>query len=221
MTHKLKRIAFYTGLAVLAISIYFSYDGFDQNVSGENPSYSMLAKVIGITLAIVVSVVQFIFGTNYKDLNWTLRVAGVAAYVYSIYTNYLGVKHILGSDDLMAWASALFMDVYPEPAIAWAMGEALTGDLLGNVGKMMFGDNRRQDDRQPVRPQHPQHNMGYKQKPMPMQFSQEGLDDDAIPYPFGFVNTEKQNTVHPKKGGLVSPIFNDSYTKRFKNDKRR
>jgi hypothetical protein len=143
MTRILKRVALFTGFATLAISIYFSYDGFDQSVSGANVGYSILAVVIGLTLAIVVSVVQFIFGTSYAELNWTLRLAGIAAYVYSIYTNYLGIKHILGADDFMAISSALFMDVYPEPAIAWALGEALTGDFLGNLGKIAFGDNKK------------------------------------------------------------------------------
>lgn len=144
MNGNLRKIARLTGFAVLAISIYFSYDGFDQSVSGENPGYSGLAVLIGFTLAIVVSVMQFIFGTNFKDLNWTLRIAGIAAYVYSIYTNYLGVKHVLGADEFMAWASAFFMDIYPEPAIAWSLGESLTGDLFGNIGKILFGDDKPQ-----------------------------------------------------------------------------
>ena len=146
MTRILKRIALFTGFATLIISIYFSYDGFDQSVSGANEGYSTLAIIIGLTLAIVVSVVQFIFGTAYAELNWTLRLAGLAAYVYSIYTNYLGIKHILGADDFMAISSALFMDIYPEPAIAWALGEALTGDLAGNIGKIMFGEKQKQNN---------------------------------------------------------------------------
>lgn len=143
MTRVLRRVAMFTGFATLLISIYFSYDGFDQSVSGENAGYSTLAIAIGLTLAVVVSVVQFIFGTSYAELNWTLRLAGIAAYVYSIYTNYLGIKHILGADDFMAISSALFMDIFPEPAIAWAVGDALTGDLAGNIGKIILGDNKK------------------------------------------------------------------------------
>ena len=171
MTRILKRVALFTGFATLVISIYFSYDGFDQSVSGANEGYSSLAVIIGLTLAVVVSVVQFIFGTAYSELNWTLRFAGLAAYVYSIYTNYLGIKHILGADDFMAISSALFMDIYPEPAIAWALGEALTGDLAGNIGKIMFGETKK-----PIQPQpqyqksqykpmcKPQHNQPQQQK---------------------------------------------------------
>ena len=171
MTRILKRVALFTGFATLVISIYFSYDGFDQSVSGANEGYSSLAVIIGLTLAVVVSVVQFIFGTAYSELNWTLRFAGLAAYVYSIYTNYLGIKHILGADDFMAISSALFMDIYPEPAIAWALGEALTGDLAGNIGKIMFGEIKKPIQLQPqyqksqYKPMYkPQHNQPQQQK---------------------------------------------------------
>jgi hypothetical protein len=118
--------------------------------------------LIGITLAVVVSVVQFIFGTAYGELNWTLRIAGLAAYVYSIYTNYLGIKHILGADDFMAISSALFMDIYPEPAIAWALGEALTGDLFGNIGKIAFGETKKEQKPQYQQPQKSQYKPMYK-----------------------------------------------------------
>lgn len=148
MERALKRIAMLTGLLVLAISIFFSYDGFDQRVTGGNEGYTLLATLIGIVLAVVFTVIEFIFGTNYKDLNWTLRGVGVFAYTYSIYTNYLGIKHILGADDFMAWSLAMIIDVYPEPAISWALGESLVGDLLGNLGKMVFGTSDKKQDRQ-------------------------------------------------------------------------
>lgn len=139
MVRVLRRVAMITGFIVLLISVFFSYDGFDQGVTGGNSGYTVLATIIGIVLAVVFSVIQFIFGTNYKDLNWTLRGVGIFAYVYSIYTNYLGIKHILGADEFMAWSLAMIMDIYPEPAISWALGESLTGDALGNIGKMLFG----------------------------------------------------------------------------------
>jgi hypothetical protein len=145
MEHILKRIAMITGFLVLTISIFFSYDGFDQSVTGGNNGYTTLAKVIGITLAIVFTVIEFIFGTNYKDLNWTLRGVGVFAYIYSIYTNFLGIQHVLGADPFMAWSLAMIIDVYPEPAISWAMGTSLVGDLLGNLGKMVFGAPHQSD----------------------------------------------------------------------------
>jgi hypothetical protein len=183
MIRILKRTAMITGFAMLAISIYFSYDGFDQSVSGTNEGYTTLAMLIGLTLAIVVSVVQFIFGTAYGELNWTLRFAGVAAYVYSIYTNYLGIKHILGADDFMAISSALFMDIYPEPAIAWALGEALTGDLFGNIGKIVFGDASQKQDKQQPAQNKSQYVPKYRPKPqqqtfIPMNYPSHDMDEE-------------------------------------------
>lgn len=148
MERILKRIALITGLLVLAISVFFSYDGFDQSVSGSNDGYTALATVIGIVLAVVFTVIEFIFGTNFAELNWTLRGIGLFAYTYSIYTNYLGIQHILGADQFMAWSLAMIIDVYPEPAISWALGQSLIGDMVGNIGKMIFGAGK---SRQPVR----------------------------------------------------------------------
>lgn len=149
MIRILKRISIITGFAILVISIQFSYDGFDQSISGVNANYTTMAVIIGYVLAVVFSVIEFIFGTAYRELNWTLRGIGVFAYIYSIYTNYLGIKHLLGADDFMAWSLAIVMDVYPEPAIAWALGESVTGDMLGNIGKMLFGEK----SKQPTQPQ--------------------------------------------------------------------
>jgi hypothetical protein len=196
MERILKRIAMITGFVVLAISIYFSYDGFDQSVTGGNESYTTLAMVIGFVLAVVVSVIQFIFGTGYKDLNWTLRVVGVSAYVYSIYTNRMGISHVLGATDFMAWASALFMDVYPEPAIAWALGESLTGDLFGNIGKMVFGTRLGSSVRPPNRG-------GFRP-----QYQGNSAAMQEI--------RKKHQVRQDESPELVSPIFSNTYTKKFK-----
>ena len=177
MTRILKRVALFTGFATLLISIYFSYDGFDQSVNGVNEGYTALATTIGLTLAVIVSVVQFIFGTSYAELNMTLRIAGVAAYVYSIYTNYLGITHILGADQFMAISSALFMDVYPEPAIAWALGESLTGDLFGNIAKIALGEKQKPIQQQTYKP-YPKSDYKpmYKPQHKPNDFRPENYD---------------------------------------------
>jgi len=165
MVRILKRVSMVLGIVVVIGSIQFSYDGFDQNVNGMNPDYTTFALIIGYTLAIVFNLIEFIFGTNYKDLNWTLRGIGVFAYVYSIYTNYLGIKHLLGASEFMAWSLAMIMDVFPEPAIAWAMGDSLMGDLLGNLGKIAFGDSKKPPQSFSMQPQKsnykPQHKPEY------------------------------------------------------------
>ncbi len=204
MVRILKRVSLITGFAILAISIQFSYDGFDQNVNGTNNGYTVLAIIIGYILAVVFSVIEFIFGTSYKDLNWTLRGIGVFAYVYSIYTNYLGIKHILGTSDFIAWSMAFVMDVYPEPAIAWALGEALTGDLFGNVGKMIFGSSEKEISRQQTPVNVTQHAKSqYKPKYKPTF---------QTPQSTVFSHTAKQPTK------LASPIFDDNHTKRYKQE---
>lgn len=139
MEPTLKNIAKLLGLFLLAISIYLSYDGFDQGVTGGNTTYSNLAKVIGLVIAVSVGVLQFVFSSRYEQLNTTLKGAGLVSYAYSIYTNYLGAKHLLGMDDMTAIATAFFMDIVPEPMIAWGLGDSMKGDVLGNLGKWFTG----------------------------------------------------------------------------------
>src|SRR5512147_1678409 len=47
----LRRVSLFFGVFVAVISIYFSYDGFDNSVTGGNASYSTWAKIIGVVLA--------------------------------------------------------------------------------------------------------------------------------------------------------------------------
>jgi hypothetical protein len=133
-----KRIARILGFLILIISAWLSYDGFDQSVTGNNQSYDTLATAIGITLAITISVIQFVFNSRYEQLNTTLKVVGFLTYIYSIYTNFLGATHLLGMTGFVAIATSIFMDVVPEPIIAWSFGDSLKGDLLGNIGKWVF-----------------------------------------------------------------------------------
>lgn len=139
MERTLRNIAKFLGLLILAISVYLSYDGFDQKVTGGNTNYSQLAKLIGVVIALTICAIQFIFSSRYEQLNTTLKGVGLVSYVYSIWTNYLGAKHLLGMDDMTAWATAIFMDIVPEPMIAWSLGDAMKGDVLGNIGKWFTG----------------------------------------------------------------------------------
>lgn len=142
LTSLLRRFSIWIGLAILIISIYLSYDGFDGSVSGSN-QYSTTAKVIGFVFAVAVCALQFIFSTDYRGLNKTLRFVGLFSYVYSIYTNKLGAVNLLGMAEEMAWATAIFADIVAEPLIAWGLGEAVVGDFIGNLSKSMFGTSQR------------------------------------------------------------------------------
>ncbi len=129
------------GVALLIISIYLSYDGFDGSVNGNN-YYEAVAVLIGIVFACTVTVVQFIFTNEYKQLNPTLIVVGLLSYAYSIVTNKMGAEHILGMNGWMAWATAAMADVIAEPMISWGLGESLVGDLLGNLWKAISDDDK-------------------------------------------------------------------------------
>lgn len=138
MNRILKRLSLIMGIILLVISMFFSYDGFDSS-AGNGGNYQTLAKIIGWSIAIAVSTIQFVFSTDYQGLNWTLRVVGVVSYIYSIWSNKLGIAHTLLMPETNAWIVSVFMDVVPEPLIAWSLGEALAGDVVGNIGKMLFG----------------------------------------------------------------------------------
>lgn len=140
LVERLRRLALIAGIVLGVISVFFSYDGFDQSITGGNLQYDGLTKVIGITLAVIITLLQFIFNTDYRNLNLTLKVVGAVSYGYSIWTNFLGVTHLFGFDQITAWTVAAFMDITPESLIAWSMKDALHGDFLGNLGKMVWGD---------------------------------------------------------------------------------
>lgn len=170
----LKRFSLVMGIALLFISMFFSYDGFDSS-AGNGGNYETLAKIIGWCIAITVSVIQFVFSTDYKGLNWTLRLVGIVSYVYSIWSNKLGIAHTLLMPETNSWVVSVFMDVVPEPLIAWSLGEALSGDVVGNIGKMFFGSNENtssQNNKKKKRiPYQPQQKSTYvpKHKPAHLQ----------------------------------------------------
>lgn len=142
LEHILKRIAPWFGLFLAIISIYFSYDGLDQTISGGNPQYTEIAQYIGWIMAISVTLIQFIFNSDFYKLSTTLRVVGIVSYVYSLYTNYLGLEHLFGFHGIAGIVISVFMDVTPEALIAWALEEETQGDLLGNIGKWIKGTGR-------------------------------------------------------------------------------
>lgn len=131
-TRIVKVISFVTGTLVLWASINFSQRGFGLD-SGSEFAW------VGWCMALAATVSQFIFNSEFRKLNWTILVLGTLSYIYSIYTNILGYHSISGGEGSM-WklvniSIAIFMDVFPETAIAWAVGESRVGDLIGNLIK--------------------------------------------------------------------------------------
>ncbi len=140
MNNVLRKLAFFSGVGILIVSMYWSQDGFNFDVAGDS-GYGTMAIFIGWFLAVVVSIVQFVFSSNFKDLNPSLILFGVLAYVYSIYTNYEGILHFQGAATSI-WGArvlAIVMDGVAEPLIAWGLYESLTGDFIGNFIKAVFG----------------------------------------------------------------------------------
>jgi len=151
MNTALRRIAFFVGIGLLIISMYWSQDGFNFNVAGDS-GYGTLALLIGYFLAVAVTVMEFVFSSSFKDLNESLILFGILAYGYSIYTNHGGILHFQGSspNDFGAWVLAVIMDAVPEPLIAWGLYESKTGNFVGNLIKSIVSapDNVRESNKQ-------------------------------------------------------------------------
>lgn len=97
---------------------------------------------IGTVVAISLFCAELMFNSNFDELNWTILFLGLGAYIYSIWTNiqgfyfYRGIEGTLMTNfDITSFFGGLFMDIYPELAIAWAVGASKIGDLVGNVVK--------------------------------------------------------------------------------------
>jgi hypothetical protein len=122
-------LVFCMGVAVLLTSIYFSVVGFDFKTNGT-------LWWVGLILALAVTSAQFMFNTRSKDLNWTIVVLGLVAYGYSIWSNIMGFYSLRGTVAVWDWmniSGGIFMDVFPETAIAWSLGVIKSGDLVGNI----------------------------------------------------------------------------------------
>lgn len=132
----LRRIAFVIGMGILLVSIFWSQDGFNFNIAGDS-GYDTTALFIGWFLAVAFSVLQFVFSSNFRELNMSLILLGAIAYGYSIYTNEKGIAHFQGAEHnvFWAWALAFFLDASAEPLIAWSLGVSREGDFLGNIVK--------------------------------------------------------------------------------------
>ena len=97
---------------------------------------------IGTVVAVSLFCAELMFNSNFDELNWTILALGLGAYLYSIWTNvqgfyfYRGVEGTLFTNfDVTSFFGGVFMDIYPELAIAWAVGESKIGDLIGNIVK--------------------------------------------------------------------------------------
>lgn len=126
---KIKRLlALITAVGVLWASIVFSKNGFNFET---NSDYIW----IGWLLAVAATSAEFMLASDFRKLNWSIVALGLAAYTYSIWSNIMGFQDLRGKDttDVFSVSASIFMDVYPEVTIAWALGESKLGDVLGNL----------------------------------------------------------------------------------------
>lgn len=122
-----------SGVGMAAASIILSKQGV--GITGD-------LAWIGTVVAISLFCAELMFNSNFDELNWTILFLGLGAYIYSIWTNiqgfyfYRGIEGNLFSNfDITSVFGGLVMDIYPELAIAWAVGASKIGDLIGNVVK--------------------------------------------------------------------------------------
>jgi hypothetical protein len=136
MNEWLRKLAILVGCGLLIISIFWSQEGFNFSLAGSSGGGNF-ALFFGWFIAFSVCVIQFVFSTNFKELNSSLLFFGALAYVYSIYTNYQGIIHFQGLEPspIGAGILAVFIDAVPEPLIAWGLYESMQGDLIGNLMK--------------------------------------------------------------------------------------
>ena len=130
-TKIVKFITLIIGVLVLWASIIFSKNGFEFQTASE---YAW----IGWVLAFAATCAEFMMGSTFKKMNWTIVGLGVSAYLYSIYTNMLGFHSLRQTEDMwniINMVGSIFMDVFPEVAISWALEESKVGDLIGNLIK--------------------------------------------------------------------------------------
>lgn len=131
------------GVLVLATSIIFSKNGFGF---GMDQKYWW----VGWVLAGAACGAQFMLASDWRQINFSILMVAIPGYVYSVHTNILGFYEMRGgiaATPLMAYqdplnvAGGIFMDFYPEIAIAWALGESKVGDFFGNLVKLYKNPN--------------------------------------------------------------------------------
>lgn len=188
MNRNLRKLAVLVGCLLLAISMMWSQDGFNFDLAGDSGGTNT-AAVVGWVLAFAVTTTQFVFSTNYNKLNLSLITFGVVAYVYSIYTNKMGIVHFQGAsaNEFGAWVLAFVMDGVPEPLIAWGLGESLSGDPIGNIAKTLgVTENKSQEQSaNRPRPQHSHQKSQYKPKHRPAHLGQRGENLHKVKLPPG------------------------------------
>ena len=206
-----QRAALLTGLIVLYISIVFSNKGFSFEIKSADLSW------IGWALALTVTVTELVFNgqLSYKQNNVTIYILGVAAYVYGIVSNVIGVWSMQGfvftsfsNMTISGWFGVglgVFVELAAEPLVIYGLiGISNTeGDFVGALMNTFSkkrptpSSNTTRTNFQPKeqpRPFTSSNTQSYQ--PKPRQQSEEPTYKPQSPRPVGTVNRQELRPAH-------------------------
>lgn len=131
----LRMLAVCVSVSLWFVSINFSVDGFNFQVA--NMAWA------GWVLGLSITAIQLIWNKQGLTGNMTLGLVGVAAYLYGIATNVIGVLAAQGGTGSMAdnplrlvfaLLLGVFLEITPEPMLVWGLLNASDmGDFLSNI----------------------------------------------------------------------------------------
>lgn len=125
-------LAALTAVALWAISVYFSADGFGIKV----PS----AAWIGIVLALSITVIELVFNRDSISHNYVLIISGISAYAYGIYTNVIGIQAAQQSQELFfPVVLAAFLEIVPEYLLVWSLMGVTADDVFSKLNRGRSG----------------------------------------------------------------------------------
>lgn len=133
---KTKKVLFVVGgLFAAILGMWFSKNGFGVEVSG----LGTMGEVIGWGLGLLCLIVQIAFSSQlaYGSYNYVIFVCGILAYVYSGWSNWVGIQEI--SPSVSPWFALMlgeFLDWIAEPLIVFGLVgvmETGEGDFLRNL----------------------------------------------------------------------------------------
>ena len=123
------RVACILGALVLwGVSYKFSVSGF----SVESPDNLW----VGYFLGLVATLLELVWNRTEARRVPTLLLAGILAYVYSVYTNVVGWQSVTDSGLIFSVLIGLFLDIVPEPLLLYGIygaSSAAAGDFISSL----------------------------------------------------------------------------------------
>lgn len=204
------RLAIVGALVAWGLSMWFSYQGFKLE--------SSTLLWVGWILAFLVTIVELVFNSPTRDLSFTLIIIGILCYGYGVWTNITGfwsVQHpgmdfnIFTEKAVLSVFVGTILEILPEPLFMWGIG-SLGADVLDNLRGLWSGEY---GYAKPTQGSQNKQEQEYKQQHHPGQPSpKHNGGAKAAQGRYAQMLKQKQG-----QGKTVSPIFDDGFAKRFKN----